>query len=201
MPIKRLPVDVGPKHIRRVGGDGVNRQVSLQEMFTDISERSAIRFENAPDCLYINSWCLSVESMAMWEIYGDQARGVAVKSSLGRFQRSLRFGLPEDHVTFGAVDYHDERFPDSQTLDLRSGPIPVEGPGLREKMLPLALHKRRCYAHEREWRAVIYQDPRPDVRGIDIAFDPQELIAGVYVGPRAEKFVSSATEAIPSVPT
>ena len=55
-------------------------------------------------------------------------------------------------------------------------------------MLTLGLQKRSCYRHEDEWRAVIYQDFRPEVWGVQIPADLEQMISAVYVAPRAEEF-------------
>ena len=34
--------------------------------------------EKASATVYVNSWCLGTESMAMWDKYGDKGRGVDV---------------------------------------------------------------------------------------------------------------------------
>jgi hypothetical protein len=189
--------DSGPKSITHTDGGGAKTQISIAEMGAQFGALSAIRFESSPECLYINSWCLAVESMAMWEIYGSGGRGIAVKSSIGQFRRAVDFGIPETQYALGPVRYHGESSTDfPQILDLRRGSIPLIGPSLWRKMMDIAFHKRACYEYENEWRAVLYQDPRPDIRGIDIQFAARELIAGIYIGPRAEPFLFHAVEAI-----
>ena len=71
-----------------------------------MSQISAENYEAAPDRLYVNSWCLADESMAMWEIYGSRACGVAMKSSVGQYRESAKFVLPKSHYAFGPVEYH-----------------------------------------------------------------------------------------------
>jgi hypothetical protein len=65
-----------------------------------------------------------------------------------------------------------------------------------ERVLTLGLHKRSCYKHEDEWRAVLYQDLRPNVPGVQIPFDLEQLIDRVYVAPRAEDFFVEVVLAI-----
>jgi hypothetical protein len=50
--------------------------------------------------------------------------------------------------------------------------------------------------HEEEWRAALYQVHRPEIRGVSIPFDLEELISAVYVGPRAEDFFFDAVSSI-----
>ena len=189
------PDDRGPKLIRHEDRHGTRMQ-SLAEMGAWISHLSADSYEAAPERLFVNSWCLGDESMAMWEIYGSRAGGVAIKSSVGQYRQSASFGVPEWHYTFRRVEYHQDLTSSSETrLDLSQGPIPVPGPGLCEKILGVAFHKRACYEHERESRAALYQDPRPEA-GIGIEFDLDKLIGAVYVGPRSEPFFLDVVESI-----
>jgi hypothetical protein len=190
-----LQMDDAPTTVAHTGPDG-KRNISLQEMVAGFSQRSADIFENAREHLYVNSWCLGAsESMAMWQIYGSVGRGVAVKSSVGQYQRAAKFAVDSSHYVFGDVTYHHslESAPDVQR-DFRDS-IPVPGLGLRSEVLKLGLHKRSCYEYEREWRAVIYQDPRPE-KGVHERFDLEQLITEVYVGPRAEQFLVDVVSSI-----
>lgn len=162
--------------------------VSVEHMIAQLGRISAESCRNARDRLYVNSWCLASESMAMWEIYGSRGCGLAVKSTVGQYQRAARFPVSSSHYAFGEVKYHGdlESSPDIQR-DFSEGPIPM-GSNLWNELLKLAFHKRACYDYEKEWRAALYQDPRPEIAGVDIPFDLQQLISAVYVGPRAENF-------------
>jgi len=166
-------------------------------MIVKWSEISAAIIENARSHLYVNSWCLDgSESMAMWQIYGSAGFGVALRSSVERYMRAARFEVDSSHCIFGKVAYHSviEAAPDIQRQFRASVPLP--GPSLREVVLPLGLHKRSCYGYENEWRAVLYQDARPDIVGVHEKFALDELITAVYVGPRAEGFVVDAVSSV-----
>ena len=115
--------------------------------------------ENAAEHLYINSWFAgTTESMALWEIYGSQGRGVALQSTTERYRKSAQFELPPEQYLFGRVTYHDDVEIAPELLQDFTQTISLPGSGLWPKVLDLALHKRSCYRHENEWRAVIYQD-------------------------------------------
>jgi hypothetical protein len=165
-------------------------------MIAGISRFSAEVCRNARDHLYVNSWCLASESMAMWEIYGSRGCGLAVKSSVGQYKRAARFEVPSSHYAFGKVRYHGDL---ASSLDIQrnfsKGPIPLSS-SLWNEVLQLAFHKRSCYEYENEWRAALYQDSRPEISGVHIAFDLEQLISAVYVGPRAEEFVFDAVLSI-----
>jgi hypothetical protein len=166
-------------------------------MRADFSQRSAQILENARDHLYVSFWCFDAsESMAMWQIYGSLGSGVALKSSVERYQRAAKFEVDSSQYTFGRVTYHDrlELAADIQR-DFRTS-IPMPGSGLWSEVLKLGLHKRSCFWYEHEWRAVMYQDFRPEIRGVHEAFDIEQLISEVYVGPRAEEFVVEVVASI-----
>jgi hypothetical protein len=163
----------------------------------DMAGRSADYFDNAREHLYVNSWCLADESMAMWEIYGAGGRGIAVKSTVGKYRRATKFTVREEQCAFGKVEYDlDITSNQELNLDLRQGPIPAPGPGVWEKLLRVAFHKRTCFEYEREWRAALYQDWRPDCVGCNIDFNLRELFETVYIGPRADSFLQDVTASV-----
>ncbi|HEY7334442.1 MAG TPA: DUF2971 domain-containing protein [Bryobacteraceae bacterium] len=180
--------DRSAKCITRTTGEGVTDVISVPQAMVELSRSSAAYFENAREHLYVNSWCAGAESMAMWEIYGANGCGIAVKSSVGQYKRAARFEIREEQYAFGKVEYQDDpRFNPALSFDFSTGSIPV-GSGLWERLLPVAFHKRICFEYEREWRGALYQDFRPDCYGCNIDFDLGELISAVYVGPRAGRF-------------
>jgi hypothetical protein len=131
----------------------------------------------------------------MWQIYGSLGYGVAVTSSIGQYQRAARFEILSSQYAFGKVKYHDdlEASPDIQRNF--SDEIPLSS-NLWNEVLKLGFHKRSCYEYENEWRAALYQDPRPDTHGVLVDFDLQELITAVYVSPRAEEFFFDTVSSI-----
>jgi hypothetical protein len=187
-PLEMPPNDPLAKSIARTTGDGEEGLISVTQLVSEISKLSAAYFENAREHLYVNSWCLADESMAMWEIYGAAGRGVAVKSSIGQYRKAAKFNVRPEQYAFGCVEYDGDLLSNAALQkDFRQGPVPAPGPGVWEKLLPVAFHKRTCFEHEREWRGALYQDKRPEV-GCNIDFDLNELIREVFVGPRADGF-------------
>ena len=162
--------------------------ISPARMFGEISHLSASYLENARDYLYVNSWCLAAESMAMWEIYGQLGCGIAIRSSIGQYSRAVNFSLPKEQFGFDKVHYHDVI---SMIAELQfdfTESIPLPGPNLWQIVLKTAFHKRSCFQYEQEWRGALYQDARPDNAGCNIGCDFGELINAVYVGPRSDRF-------------
>ena len=171
-------------------------QISLQRFDAEMRYNAVEVCRNAREYLYVNSWCLASESMAMWQIYGSLGNGLAIRSTVGQYEKEASFGIPNSLTRFGRVEYLDD-FTSSEAVrrDFSDGVIPV-GSGLIETVLKLAFNKRRCYAYENEWRAAIYQDPEPSKEGDYVEFDLNHLINGVCVAPRAPAFFLDAVQAI-----
>lgn len=195
----RLSVPPGydaPKWIVRKMPDGNTSQISPMQMMADLSDNAAEVCESAREHLYVNSWCLGEsESMAMWQIYGSLGFGVALKSSVKQYQRAAKFEVNSSQYASGKVEYHDnlDSSPDIQRDFRRHIPL---GSGLWSEVLQLGLHKRSCYKYENEWRAALYQDQRPQIEGIQVLFDLDQLISSVYVGPRAEAFIGDVVSSV-----
>lgn len=189
--------DDSPKLAVREAPDGERTNISGPQMMAEISQMSARIVENAQDHLYVNSWCLDVsESMAMWQIYGSLGFGVALKSSVEQYQRAQRFEVDSSQYTFGAVTYHQNLESAPEIWRDFRGSVLAPGIGLWSEVLKLGLHKRSCYWYEHEWRAVMYQDHRPEILGVHEVFDLDQLISEVYVGPRAEDFVVEVVSSV-----
>jgi hypothetical protein len=145
-------------------GTDVKGQTTAAEMVARFARNAAEVCSNARDHLYVNSWCLEFESMAMWEIYGSRGYGVAVKSSVNRYRLAAKFDIRPEQYTFGKVEYPDDLELSLEIQrDFRSGTIPV-GSGLWPEVLKLGFNKRLAYKYENEWRAALYQDPRPEIQ-------------------------------------
>ena len=187
------------KCITRTTAEGETALISLTQMLVDVSKLSAAHFEKAPEHLYVNSWCLEGESMAMWQIYGSAGCGIALRSSVGQYRRAAKFNVREEQYAFDMVKYDYDLDPGlipALRFDFRDGPVPAPGLGVWERLLRIAFHKRKCYEYEREWRAALYQDARPECSGCDIEFDLNELISAVYLGPRADNFLLAVVRSL-----
>ena len=170
--------------------------ISVDQMSAHLNWIATECCEKARDHLYVSSWSLARDSLAMWEIYASQGRGVAIQSSIGQFQRAARFNVRPEQYACRKVEYHDDVESSPATKrDFTRGAIPLSS-NLWHEVLELSFHKRCAYRYEEEWRASVYQDARPDIAGIHVAFDLDQLIGTVYVGPRAEDFLIEAVKTI-----
>jgi len=134
--------------------------------------------------IMVNCWHASEdESEAMWRLYSDNGKAVAIETTLVALSRSIELKDSSHVVHINPVKYLD--FFDST---LKPPDCVVEG-----HLAPLL--KRRSYQHEREVRAFIAKmapDPRA---GADISFwkpeparlpiDLQTLVKGIYISPYA----------------
>jgi hypothetical protein len=184
------------KCITRTTPEGDTHLISLTQLMVELSEISADELEDARRHLYVNSWCLSEESMAMWQVYGASGYGIAVKSSVGKYINAAKLPVPTTQFAFDRVDYSsDLNNVPALLVDFNKEALPV-GAGLRKLALRLAFYKRRCFKHEEEWRGALYQDLKPECRGINIYFKLDELITEVVVGPRAEGHFLEVVESV-----
>lgn len=188
----------GAKWLYRETAPGVSVEITVERMRAELARRQADYLENAREHLYVNSWCLGDESMAMWELYASSGWGVAIKSSVGQYRRAARFRVREEQHAFGGVRYHSDLASAGEVgFDLQgASSVYLPGPGLWGETLKLGFHKRSCYAHEREWRAALFGDSDKECIGYEIEFDLEELVSEVCVGPRAEPHVLNGVQAV-----
>jgi hypothetical protein len=188
------------KSWRSLQKSGESQTVTVQQMGAHIRAMAGEYFEKAPEHLYINSWCLGEESMAMWEIYGCLGRGIAVKSSVARYRRSTIWPeqLKPEQYSCGAVEYSDDIGPGSvREINLTEGrPIPMPGSGIWEKLHKAGLYKRKCFLHENEWRSTLYQEMRRKCTGCNIPVDVNELIDEIVTGPRSDGLLCSVIKSV-----
>jgi len=172
------------KCITRTTAEGETALISLTQMLVDVSKLSAAYFEHAREHLYVTSWCLADESMAMWQIYGSAGCGIALKSSVGQYHRAAKFNVREELYAFDMVKYAiDPGSNPELKFDFGEGSVPAPGLGVWKKLLRIAFHKRKCYEYEREWRAALFREVCPECSGCNIEFDLNELISGLPWSP------------------
>lgn len=199
--MRQAPNDeYGPRPLspQLTGGKPVD-DMSWERLAFELSNIPAEHFRNTRDHIFVNSWCLGEESMAMWEIYGSSGRGIAIKSSVGQYRAALqKVPVRPEEFESGKVQYHtDLTIVQELKKDLTSGPIPMPGPDLWAAIVKLAFYKRSCFKHESEWRAALYQNQQPpECPGVILPFDLDRLITAVYIGPRSEPFLGTVVASL-----
>ncbi|WP_211312968.1 hypothetical protein [Halarchaeum salinum] len=174
-----------PGKLREIA-DGVSDRVSDQEEFI-------LAFYNAlRNSTYISCWHeASEETAAMWQVYQQKGKEVAVKTTASRFERALDTG---SKVVSGQVEYIDY----SNTADITVN-----------RISPF-FFKRESFEPESEFRGVISDFESPDgVRinedftdrvaeesspGMSVAVDTSELIEEVYISPVAGGWLESLVD-------
>ncbi len=122
--------------------------------------------------LYANCWHQNtVESAAMWKLYLQSGEGIAIRSSVGQLKASFaKSGRP---VHVGMVQYIN--------YDVDLTPI--------HNVIGLGLLKRKSFEHEREIRALLFENEGP--KGIKIHVELETLIESIYVAPTAPAWLKS----------
>jgi len=130
--------------------------------------------------VFVNCWHMSeYESGALWRLYLKSDEGIAIQSTRSDMHSSLQ-GQNVWTLPVRYIDYADD------------------DPAMPTRMAAFRF-KRKCFEHERELRAIVYLDVQgeaakpPDVRGISIDVDLDQLIAAVYVAPTAPDWLLDLT--------
>lgn len=132
---------------------------------------------------FVNCWHMDdVESVAMWNLYSDLNKGIAIKSTYKNLYECLSKSAEKDDIEIGIVNY-DPLKP--------WGEISVYRP---------FIHKRPSFKHERELRAILHPsrdaknvksepcnplDVNEDSKGIQVHVSLDELINEIYISPKA----------------
>lgn len=144
-------------------------------------------------CFHMNP----VESVAMWKIYANDNKGIAIQSTFNRLCNC--FHVDHENTEYiGEVKYCDYSQDSSDTIDV-----------LKWANLPL-LHKRNYYDYERELRAIIpfpmcvfpkggeltkeILDTFP--KGILIPVDLDILIEKIYLAPSSPSWIEDLLNSI-----
>lgn len=160
----------------------VRREDAQREEQARNEGRRTVQFPTVPQSLSqwasINCWHVNKhESEAMWKLYRKSNEGIAIQSTYQRMIDSFHNSEPIVHV--GLVSYIDY---ETEAYDCKNA-------------FQTLLHKRKSYEHERELRAVAYdEDPdtvfkHVDEEGIDVKVDLTRLIEAVYLDPLAPNWL------------
>ena len=140
-------------------------------------------------CWHINEH----ESAAMWQLYLSEGKGIAIQSTIGRLQSSLKpFKLKaeygEETLRIGKVKYIDYR------KDVMAD----------KSMLDRFFYKRKSFSHERELRVAVslrmaeeYGVSVPE-KGVFVGAKLENLISAVHLAPLVDSEFRSKIEHIVS---
>ena len=149
--------------------------------------------ESMRKCFLINCWHINEnESAAMWEIYTNKSKGIAIQSSFSSLKKS--FSRISETVSIGEINYIDYN---STIISEMNALFPY-------------LHKRKYYIHEKELRAIMLikthvpeedgftLDIKKEVCDIGMYFDVDinMLIENIYISPTAQPWFVELVENI-----
>jgi hypothetical protein len=139
--------------------------------------------------VFVNCWHMNdYESAAMWDVYGKQDYGIAIKTTFINLKES--FNSADDTVYISKVKY----------VDYSKDNV------LQGHMLSPFLHKRKSFEHEKELR-IIYSEQlnsiedgwikESTITGKNVKISLDKLIEKIYISPFAgewfEKLVRNIT--------
>jgi hypothetical protein len=156
------------------------------------------KFRSLIDALFkgmlVSCWYYSEhQSEAMWKLYGDQGKGIAIRTTVGKLKTALKAAegnARQTTIFMGRVRYVDYADPAITAPDCN-----VDG-----HIIPLL--KRISYAHENEVRAFLSPDiDASNIEDFEIkpfmaSCDVRSFIDGVYVSPYTSVSFFKAVRAI-----
>lgn len=124
--------------------------------------------------IYAQCWSKNSDSDAMWRIYSPNKDGIMIQSTVKRLVDSMNL----DYYLLAPVVYFS---------DLQDGLYELyEHP--YEDHLAGALLKRKAFSHEEEVRLLSIPDSNIKDKYFEIEIDPDQLIEGIILDPRCEKW-------------
>jgi hypothetical protein len=179
-------------HFKRTNQDLTeDERKTSQHKLEEIKVAPKCFFEAIMRCITISCWhANNDESEAMWRLYSDNGKAVAIETSAEALKISIQSGESEHRVHIYPVKYLDFFNKDLKPTDCVVG-------GHRVPLL-----KRRSYQHENEVRAFIGRAPQnlEESRNIEywqptpirLPVDVKGLVKRVHVSPYStEPFASS----------
>ncbi len=144
----------------------------LNEVDPSIAQNFVKQANSCGPSIAVNCWHLSKsESMAMWKLYSGD-KGIAIQTTVGKLK--VAFDGFKDIVYIGEIVYTDE---------------PIEHPnGWTVDMFMSCMTKRKCFEHEKELRAFIWNTTKQVTREKD-----GSVIVPIKVNSLAEKVYLSPT--------
>jgi len=152
-----------------------------------------VHAENAVREFLVNCWHMNEgESAAMWRLHLKSDEGIAIRSTFCRLQTVMRNGRVRQGTGtrgpvnggVGLVKYLD---------------YDTEGFDGKANLFQGVLHKRKCFEHEHEVRAVVVCDSGylyTVPSGAVLESDLNDLIQEVYVGPESPIWLEALVRSV-----
>jgi len=137
-------------------------------------------FEITSKDTFLNCWHLNdSESLAMWKLYSQMDKGVAILTDVDSFKDS--FSLTDKKIFSGIIQYIDYE------TDLFYSPSKHNYSALNG--FTAFIHKRNIYKYENEYRAVCTDSKGKDKLGISVSTDVSKLIKNIIVAPNSSDWL------------
>ncbi len=131
-------------------------------------------YNTSSKIIYVNCWHLSEhESIAMWKLYSESNKGIAIKTSIANFKNSFEKTIEDIYAgKVQYIDYEKEPYYNNGKHQYQFGNL----------MVPY-IHKRNIFEYEEEYRAIYSGKVPQDQKGYAIKVDLTKLIEEVILAP------------------
>jgi hypothetical protein len=145
----------------------------LHEVNASVAQNFVNQVNQCGPTIAVNCWHLSeYDSMAMWKIYSGK-KGIAVQTTIQKLK--AEFDRYPDSVWIGKISYTDE---------------PIDHPiGWSVDKFMSCMTKRKCYEHEKEVRALIWETTeinRTEDGSAIVPIKIDSLLESVFLSPESD---------------
>ncbi|ENM5927822.1 DUF2971 domain-containing protein [Vibrio mimicus] len=200
------------KEMSKFGSENIdvnNFEPYQKEMWLDIQKeqekwlaRSEIMLEKVRGRPSVCCWFRSdYESEAMWKLYGDNGKSIAIRTTVGDLKKSIEARDNDNLVFLNSIKYVDFNDPNLTIEDIK----------VEDTTDASILLKRKEYEHENEVR--LYHKPSPfdalsqhnvfndywlryEIKPVMINVEPKLLINEVIVSPYVSELYISSVKAV-----
>jgi len=145
-----------PAYVKRIREEEYEKRHEEDENFSeDMDEIHAELSRTLRQFTFLNCWHINErESAAMWELYGESGKAIAIKTTIGGLINAFD-AHPDHDIHIGKVDYDIYKGGEEEAQEAPEAFLLTEG---ANSMAPF-FRKRESFSHEREVRAVIQIPP------------------------------------------
>jgi hypothetical protein len=148
------------------------RYVNLSEEESKSAKKESLHYINSNITkVYANCWHANkYESEAMWKIYGGNNLSIAIKTTISSLISS-----------FGNLLNKNKRQETCSGLVNYIGPN--DGKFVIADIADYALHKRKAFEHEKEYRLICINNARTRKPGFGLPINFDDLVKSIYISP------------------
>jgi hypothetical protein len=136
---------------------------------------------------FLSCWHLNnEESLAMWKLYSQMDKGVAIQTDIKNFKEA--FSLTNKKIFSGVVQYINYETDTYYT--------PSKHPYYLANAFTAYIHKRKIFEYENEYRAICTDPNGKDKLGFGVEVDLTKLIQRVLVAPNTPEWLFTTVKSI-----